>query len=129
MTGGDDGDGHLVIRLTYGEPLVSPDGWPRLPTPEPGETLAAFLDRAIVGDLFLQSVSSRTPSGPVPPLDGKRPANLTPAWWEEEWPYAVPNWPWEEVLPRNYHRDRVYLASGGGDDCPAEGRRSGDEGP
>ena len=36
-----------------GGPLASRDGWPRLPQPDPGETVAAFIDRAIDGDPFL----------------------------------------------------------------------------
>jgi hypothetical protein len=119
---GDDavGDGRLKIPLPYvkpefgswsGGPLFSPDGWPRLPPPDPGETVAAFLDRAIVGDRFLEAVTARTFQGPVSPLAVVRPADRIFGWWVEEWPYREPSpfpWPAEAELPRSYHRDRVY---------------------
>src|SRR5262249_1628750 len=47
-----------------------------------------------------------------PPLYGRHPAELTLAWWEEKWPEKASNWPWEEALPPNYHRDRVYWRLG-----------------
>ena len=120
MTGGDDGNGHLVIPLPwvkpefgsqYGGPLFSPDGWPCLPPPEPGETVAAFIDRAIVGDPFLQAVTVRTFQGLVSPRAVVHPADRIFGWWGEEWPYKEPpmfRWPGEAELPRSYHRDRVY---------------------
>jgi hypothetical protein len=93
----------------YGGPLASPDGWPRLPPSDPGETVAAFIDRAIVGDSFLQLITPLTSDRrPAPSLDGRRPADLTLAWWEREWPYKVFHRMWDDSPPRGYHRDRVY---------------------
>jgi hypothetical protein len=110
VTGNSEGggrDGHLVIRLPYGDPIVSPDDWPHLPPPNPGETVAAFIDRAIVADPFLRLVVHRTPQEPVPLLAVARPAERTLPWWEENWPYKETVL-WEPPPPRNYHRDRVY---------------------
>jgi hypothetical protein len=112
VTGGDDGDGHLIVRLDTGETFVSPDGWPQLPPPESGETVAAFWDRAIIGDAFLQSITARTSRGQkVPRLDGRYPAELTLAWWEKTWPYREFSRIFNES-PGNYHRDRVYWRLG-----------------
>jgi hypothetical protein len=118
VTGGDEGSGRLLIRLPwvkpefgseYGGPIVSPEGWPRLPPPELGETVAAFWERAIVGDAFLQLITPHTSDRrPVRSLDGRRPADLTLAWWERKWPYKVFDRRWDDSPPRGYHRDRVY---------------------
>jgi hypothetical protein len=116
VTGGDDGSGRLVIPLPweklefgseYGGPLSSPAGWPRLPPPDPGEPVAAFIDRATIEDPFLRSIMPRTSRGPVPPLAVVRPADLTLLWWGKTWPYKEFSL-WEDTPPPNYHRDRVY---------------------
>jgi len=118
VTGGGERSGRVVVSLPweklefgtqYGGPLESPEGWPPLWLPEPGETLAALCHRVIDGDAFLQLVTARTSDRrPVPSLDGRRPADLTFAWWEKNWPERASDWPFEETLPRGYHRDRVY---------------------
>jgi hypothetical protein len=115
---GDEGSGRLLIPLPwvkpefgsqYGGPLVSPEGWPQLPPPELGETLAAFWDRAIGGDPFLQLITPFTSDRrPVPSLDEGRPADLTLAWWEKKWPYKVFDRSWDDSSLRGYHCDRVY---------------------
>jgi hypothetical protein len=97
VTDGDEGGGRLVIRPMYGDPIVSPDGWPRLPPPDLGESVAVFIDRAI---------TRRTSRGPVSPLAVVRPAEQTFPWWEERWPSREPSW--DDPPPPNYHRDRVY---------------------
>ena len=85
--GQGEGEGRLVIRFHYySAPLVSPEGWPPRLSPKPGETLVSLWDRDIVGDRFLLLVTARTTRAPVPPLDGRHPAELTFAWWEKEWP-------------------------------------------
>jgi hypothetical protein len=110
VTGDSEGGGrggHLVIRLDGGVTYPSPNDWPQLPPAEPGETLAAFWDRAIVGDPFLQSIIARTFRN----LQGlslvARPAEQTFGRWEERWPDKVFYRSYDES-PRNYHRDRVY---------------------
>jgi hypothetical protein len=109
VTGDSEGEGrggHLVICLDGGETYPSPDDWPQLPSAEPGETLAAFWDRAIVGDPFLQSVTAHTSHN----LQGlpwvARPAEQTFARWEERWPDKVFYRSYDESAG-NYHRDRV----------------------
>jgi hypothetical protein len=113
-----EGSGGLIIPLPrvipefgspYGEQLFSPKGWPPHWRPEPGETLAAALDRDINGDRFLRGITPLTSGGrPVPPLDGRRPADLTLARWEKEYPYKVLD-PWGKPVSLDYHRDRVHL--------------------
>jgi hypothetical protein len=118
VTGGDEGGDRLVIRLPwlkpefgseYGGPLVSPEGWPPRWSPVSGETLAAFWDRTIVEDSFLQQITPLTSDRrPVPSLDGWRPADLTLAWWERKWPFKVFDRREDDSPPRGYHRDRVF---------------------
>ena len=91
VTGGDEGgNDRLVIRLPISlvnvETIHSPDGWLQLLSAEPGETLAAFWDRAIVRNPFLQSIIARTSRQPVPSGAVACPAALTLAWWEKTWP-------------------------------------------
>jgi hypothetical protein len=113
VTAGDEGGDRLVISLPwikpefgsqYGGPLVSPEGWPQLPPPVPGETFAAYWDRAVAGDPFLQQVTPLTSDRrPVPSLDGWRPADLTLEWWETKWPYKVFDRRWDaDSPPRGY---------------------------
>jgi hypothetical protein len=105
---GEGGGRHLVIRLDGGETYPSPDDWPQLPPAEPGEeTLAAFWDRAIVGDPFLQSIIARTFRNQQGLPLVARPAELTFAWWQKRWPDKVFYRSYDES-PGNYHRDRVY---------------------
>ncbi len=121
VTGGDDGNGRLFFHLGSGKLLVSSDGWPRLPPPEPGETLAAFIDRAIVRDRLLQLFRFHTVWELVSPLAMVRPAERTLGWWKEKWPYRAPSLAdsaladrlgdeavWGKPLPLDYHRDRVF---------------------
>jgi hypothetical protein len=120
VTGGDDGNGRLFFHLGPGKLLVSSDGWPRLPPPEPGETLAAFIDRAIVHGRLLRLFRPYTFRELVSPLAGVRPAERTLGWWKEKWPYRAPSladsaladWldepAWGKPLPRDYYRDRAF---------------------
>ena len=112
MTGAGEPDGRLVVIPPYGERLVSPAGWPRLPAPKPDEPVAAFFDRAIVGDSFLQLVTSHTHQRPIRPLAVVHPAERTFSWWVEKWPHKESSI-WNDLSedhrpPPNYHRDRVY---------------------
>jgi len=115
---GDEGTGRLVICLPwikpefgsqYGGPLESPEGWPQLPQPVPGETLATYSGHAIDGDPFLLKITPLTSDRrPVPSLAECRPADLTLAWWERRWPSKVFDRREDDSPPRGYHRDRVY---------------------
>jgi hypothetical protein len=119
VTGGDDGNGRLFFHVGSGEQLEAAD-WPRLSPPEPGETVAAFIDRAIVRDRLLRLFRPYTFRELVSPLAVVRPAERTLGWWKEKWPYRAPSladsaladWldeaVWGTPLPLDYHRDRVF---------------------
>jgi len=62
VTDGDGaGEGQTILIWTYhtGEYLTFHPGWHRLPPPEPGETLAAYRDRAIFGHPPVRDILNR----------------------------------------------------------------------
>lgn len=92
----DEGQAVLIWTAHTGERLTFLPGWQRLPPPE-GETLAAYLDRAIFGHPLVQDILSRGASMPgglkLPRLDGARPAERTLAWWEKTYlPFRMFHW-------------------------------------
>ena len=120
MTGGYDGNGHLVIPLPWVKPEFgsSTAGHWLLPmagrvylSPIRARRWRLLLTAPSTGIRFSKPSRVRTFQGPVSPLAVVRPAERTFGWWVEEWPYREPSvfrWPGEAELPRSYHRDRVY---------------------
>lgn len=107
VTGGGEGAGGppLIINdYTGGIFLASPEGWPGLSLPTPGEPLPAFNDRAIVGHPFVQSILVRAPPGPpglvIPSLEGWRPAWVILERWREKYP--------DRKLGASWHAYLVY---------------------
>jgi hypothetical protein len=72
-------EGRLLLEL------VSPPGWPWLPPPEPGEPLAAYLERALLKDPFYLDVCRKLGDGPRLRIAPFRPS-LTLAKWRERYP-------------------------------------------
>jgi hypothetical protein len=95
------------------ESLTFSNDWPLLSPPVPGEPLAAYWDRVIVGDPFVQTLLAQGATirrGLKPPsLNGMRPADRTLEWWRKRWPYkefhSSNNQTRREALA--YHLDRI----------------------
>lgn len=94
VTGIEGAGGSLTVNVWPDgrETLSFTDDWPRLAAPAPeGESVAAYRDRVIVGDPFVQTVltwgATIRNRLKFPSLDGMRPADRTVEWWRKTWPY------------------------------------------
>ena len=99
VTDGDGaGEGQTVLVWTgdTGESLTFYPGWHRLPPPEPGETWAAYRDRAIFGHPLVLDILNRSAlmQGDLkrPTLDGFCPEKRTLEWWERAHRLKVFHW-------------------------------------
>jgi hypothetical protein len=100
--------------ITEGD-LVSPDGWPScMSPPTPGEPIAAYWDRVISRNPFLQAVLARAAGLKAPSLGWMRPADHTFEWWAKTWSEAempsVPSWVFATARKEamNRHIKRIY---------------------
>jgi hypothetical protein len=108
VTDGDEGDdgSRLTIRLDTGKTFTPAEDWLDYLMPKPGEAFDAFWIRVVTDNPFLRIIPPHPSlSGWVaPPLDRRRPAELTLEWWAKTFPDKFFSWFFDEY-PRNYHME------------------------
>jgi hypothetical protein len=100
--------GPLVrVELGAGVVLESPPEWPQLPAPTPGESIGAYIERAILGDSFFQELEKRCVRAGLGHrrVGLLRPETHTLEWWETICPDRRFALPWVVASPDEWRTE------------------------